>query len=92
MRTAPRLELGTYVYAGVATTVLVGFGFIAAGAWRAGITLAGMALITAGVTRGALPERLAGLLRIRRRVSDVVLMLAFGVALITLATLIPAQR
>jgi ABC-type uncharacterized transport system permease subunit len=48
-------------------------------------------MITAGIARGALPERIAGLLRIRRRSSDVLLMLAFGTVLIALGVMIPNQ-
>jgi ABC-type uncharacterized transport system permease subunit len=86
-----RSELGTYIYAGVAVAVLFGLVLVAIGGWRAGTIVAGGAMITAGIARGALPERIAGLLRIRRRSSDVLLMLAFGTVLIALGVMIPNQ-
>lgn len=91
MSSGRRAELGTYVYAAVAITVLVGLAFVALGAWRTGTVVAGVAMVTAGVARWALPERIAGLLRIRRRSSDVLLMLAFGAMLITLGVVIRTQ-
>jgi len=84
-----RPEPGTYVYLAVAVAVLAGLGIAALGAWRVGITVGGVAIGLAGVVRGVLPERVAGLLRIRRRSSDVLLMVAFGAALVTLPWLVP---
>jgi hypothetical protein len=84
-----RPEAGTYVYGGAALAVLVAIALVAFGRWQLGVTVAGAALGVAGVCRGALPERAAGLLRIRRRTSDVLLMLGFAVALVALAALVP---
>jgi len=84
-----RLEAGTYVYLAVAVGVLVGVAIAAFGAWRLGITVVGVAVGAAGVVRAVLPDRAAGLLRIRRRGSDVLLMLAFGAALIVLPWVVP---
>ena len=91
MTTGRQLEPGTVAYAAVALAVLIGLGLVALGAWQAGTTVAGVAMAGASLARALLPERLAGLLRIRRRTSDVVVMLGFGVALITLAVAIPAR-
>jgi hypothetical protein len=89
--TGRRLAPGTVAYVAVAVAVLVGLGLVALGAWQAGITVAGAAMAAASLARALLPERLAGLLRIRRRTSDVVLMLGFGVVLIALAIAIPTR-
>nr|CAA9350677.1 MAG: hypothetical protein AVDCRST_MAG46-2573 [uncultured Nocardioidaceae bacterium] len=91
MTRARRFQPGTVAYVAVAVAVLVGLALVALGAWQAGMTVAGAAMAAASVARALLPERLAGLLRVRRRTSDVVLMLGFGVALITLAAAIPAR-
>jgi len=84
-----RPEPGTYVYAAVAIAVGVGLLLVGQGSWRTGVTVAGAAMVVAGAVRSAVPERLAGLLRIRRRASDVVLMVGMGAALITLAAVVP---
>lgn len=86
---AGRPEPGTYVYAAVAVAVGAGMVLVAFGPWRTGITAAGVAMVVAGAVRSAVPDRLAGLLRIRRRASDVVLMVGMGAALITLAAVVP---
>ena len=91
MTTGRRLAPGTVAYVAVAVAVLVGLGLVALGAWQAGITVVGVAMAAASLARALLPERLAGLLRIRRRTSDVVLMLGFGVVLIALAIAIPTR-
>jgi hypothetical protein len=84
-----RLEPGTYVYAAVAAAVGVGLLLVSQGSWRTGLTVVGGAMVAAGAVRSAVPDRLAGLLRIRRRASDVVLMVGMGAALITLAAAVP---
>ena len=91
MTSGRRAELGTYVYAAVAIAVLFGLVLVVIGVWRAGTIVAGGAMVTAGVARGALPERIAGLLRIRRRSSDVLLMLTFGAVLIALGVMVRNQ-
>jgi hypothetical protein len=51
----------------------------------------GTGLIVAAVCRLVLPERRAGMLRVRRKPSDVVMLAAAGVALVVLAIVVPDQ-
>ncbi len=81
--------IGTVVYAVVAAAVGIGLLLVALGSWRAGIRLCGAALGVAGTARLVVPERMTGLLRVRRRTSDALLMLGMGVALFVLAVIVP---
>jgi len=65
-------------------------------AWREGSAgggrggaVAGSALLAAAVVRLALPARLAGLLASRRRVTDVLVLTAFGVGLLVAGLVLP---
>jgi Protein of unknown function (DUF3017) len=91
MSRALRPSLGGLLYGAVAITVIIGLGFAALGPWRTGVGICGGGLIAAGLGRAAIPERMSGLLRVRRRGVDMVLMLALGIALVVLATVIPDQ-
>jgi hypothetical protein len=59
-----------------------------AGGGRGGV-VAGSALLAAAVVRLALPARLAGLLASRRRVTDVLVLAAFGVGLLVAGLVLP---
>jgi hypothetical protein len=91
MSRALRPSLGGLLYSVVAITVVVGLAFVAVGPWRTGVGICGGGLIAAAFGRAAIPERMSGLLRVRRRGVDVLLMLALGIALVVLATVIPDQ-
>lgn len=85
-------SVGTGVVLGVLATVAIAFVLVAAGEWRQGLGLAGMALGFAGVLRLTLSSRMAGALRVRRsRVSDAGVMLALGIMLVVLAVVVPDQ-
>jgi Protein of unknown function (DUF3017) len=86
-----RPSVGGVLYAAVVTAVLVGLALVTAGPWRTGVGVCGGALIAAGLGRAAIPERMSGLLRIRRRAADVVIMLLLGIALVVLAAIVPDQ-
>ncbi|HYJ67781.1 MAG TPA: DUF3017 domain-containing protein [Nocardioidaceae bacterium] len=75
----------------VAISVVVGLVLAATGPWRIGVGVCGGGLIAAGLGRATIPDRMAGLLRIRRRGTDVVTMLALGIALVVLAVIVPDQ-
>jgi predicted neutral ceramidase superfamily lipid hydrolase len=84
------LPVGTGVVVTAVATVSVGLGLVAAGAWRQGLTLAGIALGVAGMLRLVLSVRLAGALRVRgSRWIDAVVMLALGTLLVVLAIVVP---
>jgi len=91
MSPTPRFTLGSVLYAGVLVALGTGLVLITADAWRAGTGVCGGAMLAAGVGRMLVPERMSGLLRVRRRTSDALLMLALGVVLVGMALLIPRQ-
>ena len=83
--------LGGVVYLAVLAASLLGLGIVAAGAWRTGVSWIGAALLVAAAARLLLSERGAGMLRVRRRWSDVFMLTVAGVALIVLAIVVPNQ-
>jgi hypothetical protein len=58
--------------------------------WRWGLVVIGLALVGAGLLRLLLPVRRVGVLAVRSRPSDVVLMAGTGLALTVIALAIPA--
>lgn len=60
--------------------------------WRLGCLIIGVSLLVGGVVRGALPNRDAGLLQVRSRLFDVVLLILGGAAVITLSIAVPPGR
>jgi hypothetical protein len=83
--------LGGVVYLSVLAASLVGLGIVAAGAWRTGVSWIGTGLLVAAAARLLLSERGAGMLRVRRRWSDVLMLTVAGIALIVLAIVVPNQ-
>jgi hypothetical protein len=73
----------------MAMGVAVGFALALTGTWRQGITVIGAAMVVAGGFRALVPERMAGLLRVRRRTSDTAAMVGLGIALVVLSRMIP---
>lgn len=71
---------------------LIGLASTVAGPWRTGVTWVGAGLLVGGTARLVLPERQAGMLRVRHKAEDVAMLLIAGVALIFLAWTIPNQR
>ncbi|GAA4675661.1 DUF3017 domain-containing protein [Nocardioides nanhaiensis] len=59
--------------------------------WRLGARILGGALLTAGALRLVLPERDAGMLRVRHRLVDVGVLAVMGGAIVWLAGDIPEQ-
>ncbi len=83
--------LGGVVYLAVLGSAAAGLLLTVAGAWRAGLSLVGAALLVGALARLALPERRAGMLRVRRKWSDVAMLTLAGVGLIVLAIVVPDQ-
>ncbi|HET9827657.1 MAG TPA: DUF3017 domain-containing protein [Nocardioidaceae bacterium] len=79
------------VYLAVLAASLVGLGIVFLGAWRTGLAWIGVALLVAALTRLVLSERGAGMLRVRRKWSDVLMLSAAGVGLIVLTIVVPNQ-
>jgi len=83
--------LGGLVYLSVLAASAVGLGIVLAGAWRTGLSWIGVGLLVAAVTRTVLSERRAGMLRVRRKWTDVLMLTAAGVGLIVLTIVVPNQ-
>lgn len=70
----------------------LGVGFAIAGYWRRAALSFAVSMALAGVLRLILPRRSAGLLVVRRRCVDVVVMLAFAVGIAAVALIVPPGR
>ena len=69
----------------------VGLLVVAFGPWRLGVGMIGAGLVAGSMARTLLPERAAGLLRVRRPTVDVVIMTGLGIVIVLLAFLVPDQ-
>lgn len=69
--------------------VAVGLVTVAAGNWRRGLVITGLALVLAAVLRMLLPVRRVGFLAIRSTTTDVLLTAGGGLALTLVALAIP---
>jgi len=83
--------LGGVVYLAVVAAAVVGLGIVVAGAWRTGVSWMGIGLVVGALARLALPEHHAGMLRVRRKPADVLLLAVAGAALVVLAFVVPDQ-
>ncbi|HEX6876623.1 MAG TPA: DUF3017 domain-containing protein [Nocardioidaceae bacterium] len=83
--------LGGAVYLVVLATALTGLVITVIGPWRTGVIWMGISLLVGGSARLVLPERQAGMLRVRRKASDVAMLLLAGIALVVLAIVVPDQ-
>ncbi len=85
------VPFGTLLYAIGVLVMAAGLAVMALGPWRLGVFLCGGTFAGAAIARIAVPERAAGLLRVRRRVIDVLWMVSIAALTITLAIVIPSQ-
>jgi hypothetical protein len=83
--------IGGVLYFFVVAATLSGLVVVGLSSWRRGITIVGGALLVSALARAVLGEYDAGMLRVRRRWFDVLLLTASGFALIFLAATIPNQ-
>jgi hypothetical protein len=83
--------IGGAVFLVVLVLALIGIGIGAAGPWRLGVSWLGGSLLVATVGRLILPGDDAGMLGVRRRRFDTLLLAGVGIVLIVLATTIPDQ-
>ena len=83
--------LGGTIYLLVLAAALVGLGIVAAGAWRTGVGWIGAGLLLAALARLLLAEEAAGMLRVRRKWSDVLMLTVAGIALLVLSIVVPTQ-
>lgn len=84
-------SIGTFVLALALLASAAGLAVVAVGPWRLGVGIVGSALVASSLARTLLPERHAGLLRVRQATADVMAMTALGVTIILLALLVPDQ-
>jgi O-antigen ligase len=89
LRTRRPRTVGGAIYLLVAGACLVGLVAVAGGSWRSGLAWMGLALVAGSVCRLVLSDDNAGMLRVRRKSVDVVLMVLLGVALVVLSVAVP---
>ncbi|CAN5210321.1 hypothetical protein BH18ACT9_BH18ACT9_11450 [soil metagenome] len=89
-RRYPR-TLGGLVYLAVVAMAAIGLSIVIAGPWRTGVSWIGVGLLVGAAARTVLTEHAAGMLRVRRRWSDVVTLAVAGAGLIVLAVVVPDQ-
>ena len=83
--------IGGVLYFAVVALTTVGLVVVAVSSWRRGVTFIGAGLLFAALARAMLGEYDAGMLRVRRRWFDVLVLVLTGFALIFLAATIPNQ-
>jgi hypothetical protein len=83
--------IGGAFYLLVLATCIVGVGVVVTGEWRTGIRVFGGALLLGSLVRLLLPNRDAGMLAVRFKALDVLMLVGLGAALIFLAGSIPDQ-
>ena len=74
---------------GVLLLVLVGLALVGQDHWRRGLLLAGIGMLIGAGLRLVLPARAAGLLAVRGRAFDVVVLSVLGIAVIVLTSSVP---
>lgn len=86
---APRgWSVGTLAFATCGGLALLGMLLTAIGSWRQGVGYFGVALLLACLARVVIPDRMAGLLRVRRKALDVLVFAVLGTGIIVLTLLV----
>jgi hypothetical protein len=83
--------IGGLFYLLVVTASAVGLGIVTQGNWRLGVRWIAVALVVAALLRLVIPAPQAGMLAVRRRSVDVLILAVLGAALWFLSTSIPNQ-
>jgi Protein of unknown function (DUF3017) len=78
-RTPGERPYGTIAFFAATLVGLLGIALSVLGSWMQGVVGISAALVLAGAARLALPDRMAGLLRVRRKSFDVVLLFVLGI-------------
>ncbi|QDP98630.1 DUF3017 domain-containing protein [Microlunatus elymi] len=73
----------------VVAGMIAGLVLVAIGQWRLGCLVVGAFLAVGGLERLLLPTAKAGLLRVRSRFFDVIILIGMGAAIIALSILVP---
>ena len=82
---------GGVIYLIVLGLAGAGLAFTALGPWRTGVGWMGVGMLLGALARAVLSERGAGMLRVRRKIPDVLMLVVAGAALLVLAVVIPDQ-
>lgn len=88
--TRPR-TLGGMVFLGVLIAALAGVVVAALGPWRLGVSLLAVSLLVGAGSRLLIPEPNSGMLKVRGRYIDAIILTGLGIALLILAATIPDQ-
>lgn len=80
---------GGVCYLLVVAGVVFGLVVAVAGPWRGGVSIVGLSFAFALLVRLVLPDRLAGMLAVRGRLLDVLVLAFCSAALLTLAVVVP---
>ena len=83
--------IGGAFYLAILVAACTAIGIVVGGDWRLGVRVLAAALAVAGVLRLVLPLRDAGMLAVRHRVLDVLILVGVAAALYWLAGSIPDQ-
>ena len=83
--------LGQWPLALVLAGVATGLAIVATGHWRTGNTLIGLSATLGGLLR-LMPQQRVGLLAVRSRALDTVVLLTIGLGIVALAWLVPPSR
>ena len=83
--------LGQWPLASVLAGVSAGLVIVAMSHWRAGSTLIGLSITAGGLLR-LMPQRRVGLLAVRNRALDAVVLLGIGIGITVLAWWVPPSR
>ncbi len=71
---------------GVLSAALAAMGVAALGGWQVGLVVLGAVLLVAAGLRALLPPKLLGLLAVRSRTFDVIVLAGLGAALVVLTS------
>lgn len=82
---------GGMVYLVVLAVTLGGIVAVAVGRWQLGLAGMGAAFLAGALARLALSEDAAGMLKVRRKLVDVLSLALIGAGLVALALVIPVQ-
>lgn len=83
--------LGQWPLASVLSGVALGLLIVSMSHWRAGSTLVGLSITMGGLLR-LMPQQRVGLLAVRNRAVDSILLLGVGIGITVLAWWIPPSR
>lgn len=83
--------LGQWPLACVLLGVAAGLVVVALGHWRAGCSLIGVSITAGGLLR-LMPQTRVGLLAVRNRALDSIVLLTVGIGILVLAWIVPPSR